>query len=129
MDELRNTFAGVVKKSVALAVAAAVLALVFDRTGRWAGGLILGSFIAILNFFLHYIFLTGLAGKSPGMAAFIGISGFTLRFSLILSALAFAISLSMELFIATTLGLMVIKISILSNTILRGRGKWSSSQR
>ncbi|TYP58789.1 ATP synthase subunit I [Thermosediminibacter litoriperuensis] len=128
MDELRNTFAGVVKRSIVLAAVTAILALVFDRTGRWAGGLILGSFMSIFNFYLLYIFLTGLAGKSREMATLIGMGGFFLRFLLTLTGLIFAISANMEFFIATILGLMVIKIAVLSNTILGGLKKCSSSR-
>ncbi|MDN5331294.1 MAG: hypothetical protein PWP45_519 [Tepidanaerobacteraceae bacterium] len=128
MGEPKDTFLEIIKKSLILTVVGALFLLALEKGGLLTKGFIFGAFLSNLKFLLMYKELTGFASRTRKKAVLVAVRGFFFRFFLTYAFLIYALLYDDKFFIASAIGLMVIKITILSNTIRRRQKRWSSSR-
>jgi hypothetical protein len=96
--------------------------LVFLKQNRSAFGFLRGALVSALNFALLYVIISKTLKSSFERAFAIAYGSYFIRLLLISATLIHSIITSMDVFISSILGLTVIKVVIISNTIF---GRWS----
>ncbi|HHW03943.1 MAG TPA: hypothetical protein GXX35_14240 [Thermoanaerobacterales bacterium] len=129
MESMNRDFARILRESSFISLAAALSALLLDKDGRWALGLLAGSLASNINFSLLYMSIVK-SVKTDHRRAFIFVYGiYLVRIEVIMSVLLICLKAGFDIFISSVLGLMVIKLVMFSNTISGRWKRWNSSQR
>jgi len=128
MESLSRDFGKILRAGSFISLAAALAALLPDKSGRWALGLATGSFASNINFILLYISLIGSVKSSYSRAFAVMYGIYLIRLTLIMGAMLFCLKLGFDVFIPSIFGLMVIKLVMYSNTIFGRWKRWNSSR-
>jgi O-antigen ligase len=128
MESLNRDFERMLRQSSFISLAAALFALLLEKDGRWALGILAGSLASNINFYLLYRSIVK-SLKKKRHCAFIFMYGmYLVRIGAIMGMLIICLKAGFDVFISSVLGLMVIKLVMFSNTILGRWKRWNSSQ-
>ncbi len=103
--------------------------LLFLKHDSWVFGFLRGATVSTLNFVLLYIFISKTLESKFERAFIIAYGSYFVRLLLISAVLIHSLTSGMDVFVSSILGLMVIKVVIISNTIFGRWSRWNFFQR
>lgn len=103
--------------------------LSFLKQNRCASGFLWGALVSTLNFILLHILIPKTLESSFERAFILACGSYFIRLLIISNILINSITKGIDIFISSVLGLMVIKVVIISNTIFGRWSRWNFFQR
>jgi len=118
LEEPAEFVRGIIKRSLAVTVAAAVL-LGLIGGWHWGRGLGLGGLASVVNFWLMAGFLPRTLNPSRGKAEVLSLLSILVRFSVMAAAMGVALIFPQRFSIALTIvGLFMVQITLISGRVL-----------